>query len=103
MHFPMTYKRHLVASHFKLEKVAHVDTHTGQCLDWLRLFEMYNTSPLGCFSFTRGSRLLQILSECFCACRTEPASGITSHRVLSLEDEKISIDDILQCNLDSLQ
>ena len=65
--------------------MAHVDAHIGQRFDWFRLLEMYNMSPLCWFSLTRDSRLLQILSERFCTCQTEPAAGITSYGVLGLE------------------
>ena len=65
--------------------MAHVDAHIGQRLDWFRLLEMYNMSFLCWPSLTRGGRLLQILSERFCTCHTEPAPGITSYGVLGLE------------------
>jgi len=65
--------------------MTHVDTHIGQRLDWFRLLEMYNLSLLCWFPLTRGGGLLQILSERFCTCHTEPAPGITSHSVLGLE------------------
>lgn len=65
--------------------MAHVDAHIGQSLDWFRLLEMYNTSLLGWVSLTRDSGFLQILSERFCTCQTEPAAGITSYGILGLE------------------
>ena len=82
--------------------MAHVDAHISQPLDWFRLFEMYDTSLLCWLSFTRCSRLLQIISERSGACHTEPAPGVTGYSVLGLKG-KIGNDNTLKCNLGSPQ
>lgn len=73
--------------HLVQAMMAHIDAHVGQSHDWFRLFEMYNLSLLCWFSLTRDSRL-QVLSERFCTCQTEPATCITSYCVLGLEGDK---------------